>query len=82
VLALEPDLYLLGPAGAYLTGRLSPPGAAALLLAALAAWGVLPVGASIYRFSAPLRRGRSHEAKHIHASAGDECTRCRDRVHV
>src|SRR5262249_59043113 len=35
VLALEPDLYLLGPAGAYLTGRLSHSGAALVLPRAL-----------------------------------------------
>ena len=35
VLALEPDLYLLGPAGALLTSQLSQAGAAAILLGAL-----------------------------------------------
>jgi len=42
VLALEPDLYLLGPAGAYMTTRFSPAGAAALLLTALALWTTIP----------------------------------------
>jgi Cu-processing system permease protein len=51
VLALEPDLYLLGPAGAFLTTRLSPAGAAAVLIGALALWAVLPVVAAAIRFS-------------------------------
>jgi Cu-processing system permease protein len=50
VLLLEPDLYLLGPAGAYLMARLSPAGAAAVLLASLAVWSVLPVVAAIVQF--------------------------------
>jgi ABC-type Mn2+/Zn2+ transport system ATPase subunit/ABC-type transport system involved in multi-copper enzyme maturation permease subunit len=53
VLALEPDLYLLGPAGAYLTSQFSRAGAAALLLAALAAWTILPLVAASVRFSVP-----------------------------
>jgi Cu-processing system permease protein len=51
VLALEPDLYLLGPAGAYLTGRFSRSGAAALLLAALAVWAIAPLLIAIVRFA-------------------------------
>lgn len=58
VLALEPDLYLLGPAGAYLTSRLTRTGAALLLLAALALWAVVPLGAAIARFRLPVRTRR------------------------
>jgi Cu-processing system permease protein len=62
VLALEPDLYLLGPSGAYLTSRLSPPGAAALLLSALALWTTVPVLAAAFRF-APRRHSRRTTAR-------------------
>ena len=57
VLALEPDLYLLGPAGAYIAARFSHAGAAALLLAALAFWTTVPVVCANMRF-ALRRRGR------------------------
>ena len=53
VLALEPDLYLLGPAGAFLTARLAPSGTATLLLASLSLWIVIPVCGAIARFSLP-----------------------------
>jgi Cu-processing system permease protein len=82
VLALETDLYLLGPAGAFLAARLSPQGAAAVLLAALAAWAAAPLGLAMYRFSIPLRRVRSHEEKRIQSAAGDKCARHGDRVRV
>ncbi|HEY0873675.1 MAG TPA: ABC transporter permease subunit [Vicinamibacterales bacterium] len=82
VLALEPDLYLLGPAGAFLTATFSPVGAAAVLLAALAVWSVGPVLIAVHRFSAPLRRIGSHEDKRIRAAAGDRCAGGRDCVHV
>jgi Cu-processing system permease protein len=81
VLALEPDLYLLGPAGAFLAAQLSRSGAAAVLLAALLVWAVLPVGAAVARFSNPLRRMRSHE-KRVQSAPGDERARRRDCVHV
>jgi Cu-processing system permease protein len=58
VLALEPDLYLLGPAGAYIAARLSPAGAAALLLGVLAAWATLPAAAAAKAFALPRRRAR------------------------
>jgi ABC-type multidrug transport system ATPase subunit/ABC-type transport system involved in multi-copper enzyme maturation permease subunit len=58
VLALEPDLYLLGPAGAYLAARLSRLGAAALLLSALAAWTVTPAAVAALKFALPRRRPR------------------------
>jgi Cu-processing system permease protein len=58
VLALEPDLYLLGPAGAYLAARFSRLGAAALLLSALAAWTVAPAAIAAMTFALPRRRPR------------------------
>jgi Cu-processing system permease protein len=56
VLALEPDLSLLGPAGAFLTARFTASGAAALLLTSLTLWPVIPVLASVIRFSLPAQR--------------------------
>jgi ABC-type multidrug transport system ATPase subunit/ABC-type transport system involved in multi-copper enzyme maturation permease subunit len=52
-LALEPDLYLLGPAGAYLTTTLSRSGTALLLSAALLAWAVCPLMLAVARFRLP-----------------------------
>jgi Cu-processing system permease protein len=82
VLALEPDLYLLGPAGAYLTAQFSRAGAAAVLLGALALWATLPVAAAVFRFTSPLRRMRSDEENRDHAAAGDGRARRDDGVHV
>ena len=56
VLCLEPDLYLLGPAGAYLTATLSQGGAAAVLLGALLAWTVAPVLLAAAKFALPRPR--------------------------
>jgi hypothetical protein len=56
VLALEPDLYLLGPAGAFIAARLSHAGAIVVLLTALCAWATVPVIAAVARFSLPARR--------------------------
>ncbi|HET7697538.1 MAG TPA: ABC transporter permease subunit [Vicinamibacterales bacterium] len=83
VLALEPDLYLLGPAGAFLVARLSQAGAAALLLGALAGWSLVPVAAAVVTFSRPLRRVRSHEERKTvgHAAVGGRARR-RDCVRV
>ena len=50
VLALEPDLYLLGPAGAYLTTRLGAAGAALLLVGSLLVWSAAPVAAAGFAF--------------------------------
>lgn len=61
VLALEPDLYLLGPAGAFLTSQFSRTGTAMLLLGALAIWAAVPLFISSIRFSLPrasFRRSR------------------------
>jgi Cu-processing system permease protein len=69
VLALEPDLYLLGPAGAYLATRLSHGGAALLLSAVLMLWMVLPLAAALVTFSLPLKRN-AHETKWIRSRRG------------
>ena len=83
VLALEPDLYLLGPAGAFLAARYSPAGAATVLLAALVAWAVVPVAAAVVRFSLPLRRMRRDEKEKTPGHAArDERARRRDCVRV
>lgn len=63
VLALEADLYLLGPAGAWLVETLSAPGAALLLVAALLAWTVIPLFLALRAFEAPLRPGRGLRAR-------------------
>ena len=63
VLALEPDLYLLGPAGAFLTAQFSQAGAAAVLLAALGFWAVAPVAAATLTFERPLKRKRRMRAE-------------------
>jgi Cu-processing system permease protein len=68
VLALEPDLYLLGPAGALLTAQFAPGGAAAILLGALVLWATVPVIAATLAFSTPLKRKRSHEDKSVRAA--------------
>lgn len=60
VLSLEPDLYLLGPAGVYLTARFSGSGAARLLLAALLVWSTAPLALAAHRFSLPRQRRRMH----------------------
>jgi Cu-processing system permease protein len=73
VLALEPDLYLLGPAGAFIAARLSQPGAAAVLLGALAGWATIPVLVAMARFGvrpAKTRRG----AALVPISAKEEVT--------
>jgi Cu-processing system permease protein len=50
VLMLEPDLYLLGPAGALLLGALSRWGTAIVLVGSLIGWTVLPVAAGLRHF--------------------------------
>lgn len=74
VLALEPDLYLLGPAGAYIASRFSSAGAAALLLSALALWTTVPVVAAISRFALPRRSRRPTAAGAGALSAVEEVT--------
>ena len=82
VLALEPDLYLLGPAGSYLAGTLGQAGAAAVLLASLLGWSTLPTVGAMLTFSKPLRRMRSHEDERNCTVAGDRSAHAGDRVRV
>jgi ABC-type transport system involved in multi-copper enzyme maturation permease subunit len=49
-LALDPELYVLGPAGAYLVETLGTAGTVVFLLGALAAWTIVPILFSIQRF--------------------------------
>lgn len=72
VLALEPDLYLLGPAGAYLAARFSHTGAAILLLAALSLWATGPVAAAAIRFALPARRRRRNSITTHSLSSAEE----------
>lgn len=51
ILALEPDLYMLGPAGAYLIETFSALGAASLLLLSLALWSAAPLALAARVFS-------------------------------
>jgi len=74
VLALEPDLYLLGPAGTYLTGRLSHGGAAALLLCALLAWSIGPVLIARAKFALPRRSVRQATGTAVPAPAVNSIT--------
>ncbi len=67
VLALEPDLYLLGPAGALLVGRLTGAGTAALLLLTLAVWALAPVWLALRAF-----RLRPQPASGDSARAGEQ----------
>ena len=81
VLALEPDLYLLGPAGAFLTTRLSAAGTAGLLIGALVLWGLMPVCAAAIKFSIR-RRKRSHAENRVRSAAVGRGAGRGDRVHV
>ena len=71
ILALEPDLYLLGPAGAYLTAELSRFGAALLLGAALVFWAAAPLVAAVIGFQIPgawrARRAAARDARESHS---------------
>jgi len=58
VLALEPDLHLIGPAGAFLISQFSRTGTALLLLGALTAWAVVPLLVSTIRFALPRASSR------------------------
>ena len=82
VLALEPDLYLLGPAGAYLASHLSRGGTAVLLLATLAAWIVIPLVLALIRFSLHSWRIRRDQEDHRAVRRQPRDTRPGDRVLV
>ena len=81
VLALEPDLYLLGPAGSFLTTRLSAAGTASLLIGALVIWGLVPVGLAVMKFSIR-RRVRSHAENRAGSAAVSGRAGRGNRVHV
>ena len=61
ILTLEPDLYLLGPAGAYLTSVFSRGGAALILTGSLVLWAVLPFAVALLAFDIRSRRPKTHE---------------------
>ena len=81
VLALEPDLYLLGPAGAFLTTRLSAAGTAGVLLGVLVLWTVVPAVAAAVKFSIR-RRLHSYAENRLWSGAVSRRARRGDRVHV
>ena len=81
VLALEPDLYLLGPAGSYLTTRFSAAGAAGVLTGTLVLWGLVPVYAAAMKFSIRRRMGSHAENRGRSAAVGGRAGHG-DRVHV
>jgi hypothetical protein len=75
VLALEPDLYLLGPAGAWLLAELGAAGAAALLVGSLVSWSGIALGVALWSFRAP-GHGRTRTARgrsSSHSVAIDLC---------
>ncbi len=82
VLALEPDLYLLGPAGAYLASQLSRGGTALVLLATLAAWIVVPLALALIRFSLHSWRIRRDQEDHRTVRRHSRDARPGDRVLV
>jgi Cu-processing system permease protein len=53
VLALEPDLYLLGPAGAWLLAELGAAGAALVLVGSLVVWAAAGLALALRFFRAP-----------------------------
>jgi hypothetical protein len=65
VIALEPDLYLLGPAGAYLTSSFSRTGTAALLCLALVVWAVGPMLAAVLKFRLSVRHNPDPVSKTV-----------------
>jgi Cu-processing system permease protein len=81
VLALEPDLYLLGPAGSFLTTRLSAAGTASVLLGALVLWALAPLCAAAMKFSIRRRLSSYVESK-VRTGAVGRRVGGGDRVHV
>jgi ABC-type multidrug transport system ATPase subunit/ABC-type transport system involved in multi-copper enzyme maturation permease subunit len=69
ILALEPDLYLLGPAGAYLTAQFGQSGTTALLFGSLIIWAVAPLAIAVARFR--LGTPRRRPARAVNAVASD-----------
>ena len=81
ILALEPDLYLLGPAGSILTTRLPAAGTASVLIGSLTLWAVVPVCVAAVKFSIRRRIGSHAENRIRTAAVGGRVGRG-DRVHV
>ena len=81
VLALEPDLYLLGPAGSFLTTRFTAAGAAAVLSGSLLLWALVPVCAAALKFSIKRRMG-SHAEKSVPSTVVSGRAGHGDGVHV
>ena len=81
ILALEPDLYLLGPAGAFLTEQIGSLGAAVLLSLTVACWIAIPAAIAALRFSWFSRRGNSHEVA-IHPWARRLRARWNNRLRI
>ena len=77
VLALEPDLYLLGPAGAYLTSSLSVGGTAVLLFGSLMLWTLGPLAIAVFKFALPLRRAAFAQRRALRLAALAEDRRAR-----
>jgi len=51
IITLEPDLYVLGPAGAYLVDTFSSTGAALMILISLAMWIIAPLWLALRSFN-------------------------------
>ncbi|HUO86621.1 MAG TPA: ABC transporter permease subunit [Thermoanaerobaculia bacterium] len=65
VLTLEPDLYLLGPAGALLTETLSPAATVAVLVFLLLAWTAAALAAAFLAFRIRRPRSRRRDAPEV-----------------
>ena len=61
VLALEPDLYLLGPAGALLVGQLSRWGTAVVLIGSMVLWTAVPLLLALIAFRIRPQAPRNRE---------------------
>ena len=71
VLTLEPDLYLLGPAGAWRLAELGTAGAAALLVGSLLAWAVAALSAALWSFRAPRPARSAHRLRRVRSFSID-----------
>lgn len=63
IITLEPDLYVLGPAGAYLVDSFSSTGAMVLLLGSLMIWTILPLLYALRSFT--IKQSTSMNTKKI-----------------
>lgn len=76
VLALDPELYVLGPAGAYLVQTFGTTITAILLILGLAIWTAIPILLSIIRFRihGPHLKGTAPILFHERTTINDETT--------